>query len=109
MAITACPATTVAAPVEFVWELLSDLRLYDLWWDARMPRIVPEGPATPGPMAYATTSGLGRTWDISFKVNVVDPVKRRVQIDAALLLGIVNHATITCTPIDDETCRLEFG
>ncbi|HEX9038639.1 MAG TPA: SRPBCC family protein [Ktedonobacterales bacterium] len=109
MPITACPATRVAAPVEYVWELLSDLRLYDLWWDARMRRIAPEGAAAPGQLAYATTRGLGRTWDVSFKVNEVDPVKHRVRIDAALPLGVVNHATITATPIDEISSHLAFG
>jgi uncharacterized protein YndB with AHSA1/START domain len=53
MAISVCPVTTVAAPVDYVWELLSDFNLYDLWWDARLERIVPEGKAAPGQIAYA--------------------------------------------------------
>ena len=102
MAITACPSTTVAAPVEYVWELLSDLHLYDLWWDARLKRVVPEGKAAPGQMAYAQ---LGMT----FKVIAVDPENHRIQVDAALPLGIRNLATITCAPRDAVSCHLAFG
>ncbi len=102
MAISVCPATTVAAPVEYVWELLSDFSLYDLWWDARLERVVPEGKVAPGQIAYAR---MGMT----FKVIAVDPEKHQVQIDVALPLGIKDLATITCTPLDDVACHLAFG
>lgn len=102
MAITACPATRVAAPVEYVWELLADLHRYDLWWDAKLTRVVPEGKAAPGQIAYAR---MGMT----FKVLAVDPEKHRIQVDAAIPFGIRNLATITCTPIDDSSCHLAFG
>ena len=42
MGFTICPAAVVAAPVESVWELLSEPTLYDVWWDACTERIVPE-------------------------------------------------------------------
>lgn len=109
MPITACPSTTVAAPADVVWELMADPRLYDLWWDAHAERIEPEGPAAPGQVVYATTRGLGRTWDVTITVKAVDPTKHRVQLDAALLFGVVNHATITATPIDAVSSHLEFG
>ncbi len=109
MAITACPATTVAASVEVVWELMANPTLYDLWWDARAERIEPAGPATPGQVVYATTRAFGRTWDVTLRVKVVNPEKHRVQIDAALPLGTINHATITTTPIDSVSSRLDFG
>ena len=38
MSITLCPAAVVAAPVEYVWELLSEPTLRDEWWDARTAR-----------------------------------------------------------------------
>lgn len=102
MPISVCPATTVAAPAESVWELLSDLHLYDLWWDARLRRLIPEGKAAPGQIAYAN---MGMT----FKVIAVDPERRRVQIDVALPFGIKDLATVTCTPIDEVSCHLAFG
>ena len=102
MAISVCPATTVAAPVEYVWELLSDLHLYDLWWDARLVRVVPEGKAALGQIAYAR---MGMT----FTVLAMDPEKHRIQVDARLPLGIRDLATITATPMDGTSCRLSFG
>ncbi|MEO7003360.1 MAG: SRPBCC family protein [Ktedonobacterales bacterium] len=109
MGFTICPTAVVAAPVESVWELLSKPTRYDEWWDAHTERIVPEGKAAPGQILYAKTSALGWAWDVTLKVRMVDPEKHQVQIDAALPLGTVNHATITCTAIDTASCRLQFG
>jgi hypothetical protein len=60
MGFTLCPVAVVAAPVDSVWQLLSEPLLYDVWWDARTERIVPEGKASPGQVLFAKTSGLGR-------------------------------------------------
>ncbi len=109
MGLTVCPAAVVAAPVESVWELLSEPTLYDIWWDARTERIVPEGKAAPGQMLYAQASGLGRTWDVTLKVEMVKPEKHQIQLYVTLPLGTINDTTITCTAIDATSCRVQFG
>lgn len=109
MGISVCPATTVAAPADAVWDLLADPARYDLWWDARAERIVPQGPATPGQAVYARTREFGRTWELTLTIKAVEPEKRRVQIEARLPFGTINHATITATPIDATSCHLAFG
>lgn len=109
MGFTLCPAAVVAAPVESVWELLSEPTLYDEWWDARMERIVPEGKASPGQVLSAKTSGLGRKWDVTLRVEMVNPEKPQIQMHIALPLGIVNHETITCAALDTASCRVQFG
>ena len=109
MGITVCPMDVVNAPVESVWELLSDPLLYGTWTDAQPVRIAPEGPATPGQMVYATTRGLGRTWNVTLKVEMVNAERHQITLFSQLLLGIANHATITCTALDATTCRVQFG
>jgi len=109
MGVTACPGTVVAAPVESVWELLSEPTLYDEWWDMHTERVVPEGKASPGQVFYGKSRGLGRDWDVSILIETVNPQKHRVQFLASLPLGTTNHATITGTPIDSASCRVQFG
>jgi hypothetical protein len=109
MGFNICPVDVVAAPVESVWELLSDLTLYDEWWDASIERIAPEGIASPGQVIYAKTSQFGRKWDLTIKVQGVNPEKHQIQLDVALPLGTVNHATITSSVIDAVSSRLQFG
>jgi hypothetical protein len=55
MSLNVCPATTIAAPIEYVWELISNLTRYSEWADARIERIVPEGPAIPGQVLVGMT------------------------------------------------------
>ena len=52
MSLTVCPVAVVAAPVESVWELLTEPALRDEWWDARTARVLPEGKASPGQVIY---------------------------------------------------------
>ena len=109
MGLSICPAAVVAAPVECVWELLSEPTLYDEWWDARTERIVPEGKASPGQMLYAKATGLGRRWDVTLRVEMVNPEKHQIQFHITLPLGTVNDQTTTCTAIDATSCHVQFG
>ena len=109
MGFTVCPAAVVAAPVENVWELLSEPTLYDLWWDATTERIVPEGKAVPGQVLYAKTSGLGRKWNVTLRVEMVNPERHQIRLHVTLPLGTINQTTITCTPLDAVSCRVQFG
>lgn len=109
MSFTLCPAAVVAAPVESVWELLWEPTLYDEWWDARTERIVPEGKASPGQMFYLKTSALGRKWDATLRVEMVDPEKHQIRWHLTMPLGIINHQTTTCTAIDTASCRVQYG
>jgi uncharacterized protein YndB with AHSA1/START domain len=109
MGISICPTTVVAAPLESVWELLAEPALYDEWWDAHTERIDPPGRASPGQVLHAKTSGMGRRWDVSLTVEMVDPEKHQIRFTVRLPLGIVNHQTTTVTAIDSVSCRLQFG
>ncbi len=44
MGLTVCPAATVEAPVEVVWEILTHPAHYPEWADAQIQCIEPEGP-----------------------------------------------------------------
>lgn len=109
MGFSVCPATSVAAPVETVWALLSDLTQFDVWWDAHTERIVPEGAASPGQMLYAKTSAFGRTWDVTLLVTAVRPEKHQIQFHISLPLGLINDNTITCAALDSTSSRMQFG
>ncbi|HEY3310969.1 MAG TPA: SRPBCC family protein [Anaerolineales bacterium] len=109
MGISICPTAVVAAPLESVWELLADPALYDEWWDAHTERIDPPGRAAPGQVLQAKTSALGRHWDVTLKIEMVDPQKHQLRFTIILPLGTVNHQTTTLTAIDSVSCRLQFG
>ena len=95
--------------IEDVWELLAQPSNYDRWWDAHLVRSEPEGPATLGQISYATTKEFGKQWDVTFVVKSIQPTKHQIQLDVTLPLGIIDHATLTCTPVDAVSCRVQFG
>ncbi len=107
--ISVCPAANVAAPVEKIWQVLMDTAGYDQWWDARMERVEPPGPAQPGQILYATSRALGRTWPVTLKVEQVDVARHQLHLQTTLPLGItmVNH--ISCARVSDTTTRVQFG
>ena len=108
MSFNTCPAVVVAAPVESVWEILSDTTLYEAWWEAHAERIVPEGKAVPGQMIYLATSGLGRKWVMTLRIEMVAPEKHQI-LFTGKLLGSISHNAITCTKIDATSCRVQYG
>jgi len=109
MSLNVCPAATVAAPIEYVWALISNLARYGEWADARVDRIVPEGPTTPGQVLYANSRSLGKRWPVTLTVTAIDSDKHRIQMDVSLPLGLLLHQTTICTPIDAHSCHVQYG
>ncbi len=108
MGLSVCPIAVVSAPVEGVWELLTEPTLRDEWWDARTERVVPEGKASPGQVIYLKTFPLIKKWDATLTIEMVDPEKHRIQW-VLRGLGVTNHQTTTCTAIDAVSCRVLYG
>jgi len=109
LGLNICPAATVAAPIECVWELISNLARYGEWADARVERIVPEGPVTSGQVLYVNSRSLGKRWPVALTVTSINPDKHRIQMDVSLPLGLLLHQTTICTPIDAQSCHVQYG
>ena len=109
MTVSTCPIATVNASVERVWSLLSEPASYAQWWDAHTRSIAPVGPSTPGQRIYAQSKAFGRQWEVNIVVEKVDESRRQVQLRTMLPLGITVYNTITCTPLDEGSCRVSFG
>jgi uncharacterized protein YndB with AHSA1/START domain len=109
MPVSVCPAAIVAAPVEDVWELLAQPSKYEEWADLHIERIVPEGPTVEDQTIYGTTIGFGKHWNVALHVEKINPDKHQIQFTVELPLGVEDHATITCTPVDAASCRVQFG
>ena len=103
-----CPTAVIAAPVERVWELLTDPTLRDEWWDSRTARVIPNGKASPGQVIYVKTWPLIRKWDTPIKIEMVDPEKHQIQWEMRGF-GLINPRTTTCTAIDATSCHVHYG
>ena len=109
MGLSVCPIATVAAPIEIVWELVSNPSRWDEWADAKTERIVPEGPASPGQVVSVTSRALGRTWCVSFRIEQVNPDKHQLLSLVTFPLWIMLHETIICTSTNATSCRVQYG
>ena len=109
MSLNVCPADTVAAPVETVWEILTQPAYYATWADTQLQGIEPPGPAVVGQTVSLTSKALGRTWPILFQIEKVDTEKHQLGLYATLPLGLRMRPHISCTPIDATTCLVRYG
>ena len=109
MGLSVCPMAIVAAPVETVWELLTDFTHFDAWADAQTERIEPEGPAAAGQTVYLKASALGRAWHVTFHIQAVNAEKHQLRFLADFPLGIHLQENLQCVPIDATSCRVQYG
>jgi hypothetical protein len=105
MTISTCPIATINAPIERVWELLSEPANYDLWWDAQTRSIVPEGRAQAGQKIFAKTGGL----NMLAIVNGVDESKYQIHLTTKLPFGITGFNHFTCTALPNSTTQVSLG
>ncbi|HEY7122853.1 MAG TPA: SRPBCC family protein [Ktedonobacterales bacterium] len=109
MTVSVCPAALVAAPVETVWALLMEPERYDEWWDAHIERVTPPGPATPGQVLTAWSRALGKKWDVSLVIEMVDAERHQLRFRSNFPLGIGGLNQLNCASVDASSCRVQFG
>ncbi len=108
MSLSVCPAATVAAPVEVVWDLLRPARLSG-WADGQVESPVPQGPAVVGQIFSVTSKAFGRTWRAVFTVEKVDPERHQLAMHVKFPFNMQLHEHLSCTPIDATSCRVQYG
>jgi ligand-binding SRPBCC domain-containing protein len=109
MSLATCPTTVIDAPIERVWELLSEPSMFDRWWDAQTRTIAPAGAAHAGQLIEAQTIELGKTWDVRVIVESVDAPRHTLDLTTRGPLGITVRNHIVCTVVDDSRTRVSFG
>lgn len=109
MPLNACPAASVAAPLDTIWTMLTTPARYSEWWNASIVQMTPEGTLCPGQIIELTSKAFGRSWPITFKVENVDAAKHRINIHVVLPLGLILENYISCTSVDATTTRVQYG
>jgi hypothetical protein len=109
MSVYVCPAAVVAAPCTKVWEVLRNLPSDAGWLGVEMQRADPPGPLQPGQTLLLSRVALGRRWNSRMEIDAMDEEKGVIELRVMLPLGIVNHEHMTCAPVLDGACRVQFG
>jgi hypothetical protein len=109
MALNVCPADTVHASVDRVWELLMYPAGYDRFWDLTVDRVEPEGPAVVGQTFVGWSRALGRRWRIDGEIQEVDAERHHILFQMSYPFGVAGTNRLMCTPTDQYSCMVRFG
>jgi hypothetical protein len=108
MGLSVCPAAIVAAPIDVVWSLVQPERLSQ-WIDGTVDAPVPEGPALVGMRFSATSQALGRNWHSYFTIEKVDHERHQLGMHVIFPFGMQLHEHLSCVPLDERSCRVQYG
>lgn len=106
--LSACPAATVAAPIEIVWDLLTTPAGYETWVNAQVERVAPTGPACAGQEVVLRGRAAGRPWTMRVTIERVDAEAGTFAFRAELPLGVRLKERISCAAVAGGT-RVQFG
>ena len=109
MTLNVCPADTVHAPIERVWDLLMQPAGYGRFWDLTVERVEPEGSAVVGQKFVGWSRALGRRWRVDGEIQEVDAERHQILFRMSLPFGLVGNNRIVCTQIDEQSCTLRYG
>jgi hypothetical protein len=105
-----CPTDVVDAPIEVVWGLLTDdPARWDSFYDLRIRRVEPPGPARVGQRIIAESGPPFLHLAVLFTLTRIDPEEHRLGFDGRLPLGITVSEDMRISRIDEGHCRVSYG
>lgn len=106
--ISSCPTDIVDASVETVWELLTDPAGWSSFYDLRVSRIEPPGPAQVGQRVSGESGPRWLHLPVTLTYKAIDVSQRSLDLAVQLPLGIAVREELRCTPISDRQCRVNY-
>ena len=106
MPYISCPAGLVKAPIDIVWNLLTDPAGWTAFFDIRVTRIVPPGPAVVGQRIWGESGPLRLV--VTLEYTEIDAARRTLGMNIQLPLGITVRENLSCSAVDDTQCRVNY-
>jgi hypothetical protein len=104
----ACPTAGVETPVEVVWQLLTTFSGWGNFFDVRVVRVEPAGPASKGQRMIGETGPRWLHLRIAFEFTRIDDERHELEFDGRLPLGINVHEALDCVPLGSDRCRVNY-
>jgi hypothetical protein len=106
---SSCPFDVVDAPAAVVWSLLTDPQSWGEFFNVRIVGVEPAGLAVAGQVVRATAGPRILRARITFRFLEIDAVSHRLLIEVKFPLGIQVMEDMTCTPLSEASCRVNYG
>jgi hypothetical protein len=107
-AFASCPTDVVNAPVEVVWSLLTDAAGWGDFFDIRVRRVEPPGPAVIGQRWVGESGPRFLHLKVSFEFTRIDAEHHKLGFTATLPLGITVREELDCAPVGAKQCRVNY-
>ena len=91
-----------------MWELLTDPAGWSSFYDLRVLRVEPPGPATVGQRVSGESGPRWLHLGVTITYRAINVSQRSLELTVQLPLGIAVREEMSCTPINDRQCRVNY-
>ena len=109
MSTISCPTALVKAPIEVVWKLLTEPAGWTQFFDIRVTRIDPPGPAIVGQRIYGESGPRFLRLIVTLEYTEIDAARRTIGLNVQLPLGVTVREDLSCTAVGDTQCRVRMS
>jgi hypothetical protein len=98
----------VDAPVETVWALLTEPAGWSSFYDLRVIRVEPPGPARSGQRIVGESGPRWLHLAVTLTYTAIDVSQRSLRLEVRMPLGIAVREELSCSPISEGQCRVSY-
>jgi hypothetical protein len=103
-----CPTALVNAPIDVVWNLLTDPAGWTAFFDIRVTRIVPPGRAVVGQRICGESGPRILHLAVTLEYTEIDAARRTIGLTVQLPLGLTVRENLSCSAVGDTQCRVNY-
>jgi hypothetical protein len=106
MTYKSCPTAIVNAPIEVVWEILTEPAAWGAFFDVRIIDVQPKGSALVGQRIYAESGPRFLRLRLKFQFTEVNTVEHKLRLNIELPFSISVREDLNCIPLSCTQCRV---
>ena len=108
MTHASCPTAVINASADTVWRLLTEPAGWGDFFDVRITRVVPAGPAAVGQRIYGESGPRLLHLKLEFECVAIDADHYRLMLNVRLPFGITVREDLNCVPLQRNQCRVNY-